>query len=227
MLSRANLPIEILALSVCILDSLNSRFALSWRKGLPLKGHSLQRIDDINPELIALCSVIIAHKFLDDNLLWTEVYAHEWGKDIWSNEHINFTQRCILENLDYSIAPLWEEKVIKEAMEDMELAGRYWKGDFDVQMQEKLDWEEDTCSSNPTTQRTKPCLALEMNWGKATIGLGDQLTPAETPGREFDDGEISPKTKTAFRLSTGGLVDRKDLKLPSKGRVNEGTETSS
>lgn len=38
MLSRANLPIETVALAVCILDSLDAKFARTWRLSCPLTG---------------------------------------------------------------------------------------------------------------------------------------------------------------------------------------------
>jgi len=217
-LSRAWLPIEILALAACILDSLNSRFALAWRKQLPLVG---QHVDDIHPELIVLSAVIVAHKFLDDTQFSTSSYANEWGNGIWSNDQINFSQRCILENLSYRIAPLWDETIIREAVEDMELAGRYGRGEYDVDEAEEVDWKEETYFGSPPSVKTG--LGLEMSTGKAVMGLGDQLTPVETPGRETENLEVSAETKRAFRFSNGSLGGGKELKLPLRGKENLAT----
>lgn len=41
MLSRANLPIETVALAVCILDSLDAKFARTWRLSCPLTGEAI------------------------------------------------------------------------------------------------------------------------------------------------------------------------------------------
>lgn len=41
MLSRANLPIETVALAVCILDSLDAKFARTWRLSCPLTGAAI------------------------------------------------------------------------------------------------------------------------------------------------------------------------------------------
>lgn len=39
-MTRANLPLETVALAVCILDSLNTRFARKWRLSCPLRSES-------------------------------------------------------------------------------------------------------------------------------------------------------------------------------------------
>ena len=96
MLTRAQLPINTIALAVCILDSLDSRFARTWRLSCPLGAapptspagkrhtlpwpltpqfsldhapsadHRLLHIDAVFPEVIILAALVIAAKFDDD-----------------------------------------------------------------------------------------------------------------------------------------------------------------
>jgi len=177
-LTRANLPLEIVALAVCILDSLSSRFALSWRQACPLATthddlflqRSKQHIDSIHPEIIVLSALILAVKFLDDTQQPTREYASEWGKNLWTCEQVNFTQRALLENLGYRLLPLWDERLIIEALEDMERAGKQFSctfGDY---------WEA-------ATKRAR--VGSGMSTGKAMKGIdGMQLTPVETPMEE-------------------------------------------
>ncbi|EPE10625.1 hypothetical protein F503_05720 [Ophiostoma piceae UAMH 11346] len=96
MLTRAQLPINTIALAVCILDSLDSRFARIWRLTCPLGAapqtstagkrhtlpspltpqfsldlaptadHRLLHIDAVFPEVIILAALVIAAKFDDD-----------------------------------------------------------------------------------------------------------------------------------------------------------------
>lgn len=217
-LTRANLPIETLALAVCILDSLNSRFALTWRQACPLITPQRQHIDSIHPELIVLSALVLAVKFLDDMQQVTRVYAGDWGKKLWSCKQIDFTQRCILENLGYRLLPLWEESIIAEALEDMERAARQPSPEIG----EDEDWDTDTCfgSFGGAVER-------RMSDGKAVMGMGQQMTPAETPMVENVAGtrELSSETNQAFRSGGQGRVGKEgqQLHLPKRldARVEE------
>ncbi|RDA92395.1 hypothetical protein CP533_4737 [Ophiocordyceps camponoti-saundersi (nom. inval.)] len=149
MLSRANLPLETVALAVCVLDSLDSRFARAWRLCCPLllpdavpnKRHSLpptpplprlvqqqqqqqQHIDSVRPELIILAALVIAAKFTEDPHQPTQFYCLRWGKALWSHCQLNATERCIMESLNYRIMPLCDEDYLADAMVDMQLAAR-------------------------------------------------------------------------------------------------------
>lgn len=146
-LSRANLPLETVALAVCILDSLGAKFARHWRLSCPLqsasspktnKRHTLPptpslpqqprsvqlHIDSIRPEIIILSALVIAAKFDLDWNESTNYYVWSWGRSTWSSEQLNVTERCIMESLNYRIMPLCEEACITDAMVDMQLAGR-------------------------------------------------------------------------------------------------------
>ncbi|KAK3390430.1 hypothetical protein B0H63DRAFT_114617 [Podospora didyma] len=181
MLVRADLPSDTTALAVCILDSLNSRFSLNWRLVCPLaqrepsteivKRHTIPaspalvqqlHIDCVNPEVIILASLVIAFKFLEDCHEPTRYYSSAWGKNMWTCEQINVTERCIMESLGYRILPLWDPRLIADALNDMERAGK----------QAMLPLYN---NGNESPHKRS------MSTGKAVFGLGLQLTPVETP----------------------------------------------
>ncbi|KAI0841275.1 hypothetical protein F5Y06DRAFT_217022 [Hypoxylon sp. FL0890] len=216
-LARAKLPMDIIALAVCILDSLNSRFSRSWRISFPLssmnelgpKRHTLPsgavqavHIDNVSPEIIILAALIIADKFVEDLQESTQYYSSSWGQNLWTCEQINFTERCIMENLNYRILPLWEEKSIKQARHDIEMARR-----------ELVDGGIGIVDESKTAKHVK-----SMSSGDAVIGFGRQLTPAETPQSELATpfGQVQTigrETCEAFSNST--TLPQDYLHLPS------------
>jgi hypothetical protein len=167
-----------------------------------------QHIDSVLPELIVLSALILAVKFLDDAQQTTKEYAEEWGKGLWTCEQINFTQWCLLENLGYRLLPLWEHSIILDALEDMERAGRQQTPEvYDVD----VDWDTATCfgSFGGVGHERK------MSDGKAVLGLGEQLTPAETPLVENIKGtrDVSVETRKAFQSGSGS---GRCLQLPDR-----------
>jgi hypothetical protein len=232
-LTRAALPLETIALAVCILDSLNSRFALSWRHAFPLSpaSPSIQtqkpHIDTTRPELIVLSALILAVKFIDDAQESTNTYAMDWGSGRWAFSQINYTQRLILENLSYRLLPLWNENFIAGAMEDMERARRQSDraAERKLKINENLelniypaepriwdsDWDAEAC-----------CGGYEGRGmgtgGKAVVGLGEQLTPVQTPMEENVRGnrDVGPETRTAFSGLGEECRREKILVLPDR-----------
>ena len=87
---------------------------------------------------------------------------------MWSCTQVNFTQRCLLENIGYSLLPLCQEGIIRDAMRDMERAGRR----SDVV---RYDSSQDSRREANSGAESK---------GGAIAGIGEQLTPAETPTLE-------------------------------------------
>ncbi|KAI5868390.1 hypothetical protein GGS23DRAFT_27514 [Durotheca rogersii] len=183
-LSRANLPMDIIALAVCILDSLNARFSRSWRISFPLaksselltKRHTLPsgaaqavHIDNVPPEIIILASLIVADKFVEDLQESTQYYCSSWGQNLWTCEQVNFTERLIMESLGYRILPLWEAKSIKQARHDIEMARR-----------ELLDSGVEMADENKLGKHSKA-----MSTGHAVMGFARQLTPSEAPKSEL------------------------------------------
>jgi hypothetical protein len=187
MLVRADLPLDTIALAVCIMDSLSSRFPLNWRLVCPLAHHEAStghakrhtipaspvaesqlrnqlHIDSVNPEVIILASLMIAVKFLEDCHEPTRYYRSAWGKNMWTCHQINVTERCVMESLGYRILPLWDSRLIADALGDMQRAGRQA-----VVPLHHYDNDDD--------DRHK----RSMSSGQAVFGLGLQLTPVETP----------------------------------------------
>ena len=189
MLARADLPLETIALAVCILDSLNARFALSFRRHCPLTpppytsefSQISPHIDAIHPELLILAALILAVKFLDDAEVSTGQYARLWGNGLWSCEQINFAQKAIMENIGWRIKPLWEEGVIRDAMRDMRMAAVEFEP---VIYDEDEEWEVVEVEGMPL-----------RGMGKAVLGFGALMTPMDTPTTEerIDGGEPFPK----------------------------------
>ncbi|KAI1346540.1 hypothetical protein F5Y01DRAFT_297658 [Xylaria sp. FL0043] len=182
MLARANLPMDIIALAVCILDSLNSKFSRNWRVAFPLnrqgqpasKRHTLPsapshatHINSVFPEIIILAALMIADKFVEDLQSPTQYFASTWGNNLWTYEQINFTERCIMESLGYRILPLWDPALIKQARHDIEMARR------------EIIQESTGCVGEEGRRHFK-----SMSSGHAVVGLGLQLTPAATPDSE-------------------------------------------
>lgn len=147
-LTRAALPLETIALAVCILDSLDSKFARKWRVSLPLaattttmtttgaaalsKRHTITsaaaslitHIDSVRPELVVLGALVVAAKFTEDWQETAQYYASDWGRGLWTCDQLNATERCIMEHLGYRILPLCERDIIADAIEDMRRAGQ-------------------------------------------------------------------------------------------------------
>lgn len=136
--ARCSMPI--LSLACGILDSLNSKFSLAWRRTLPLdqmtvhngspmsegaSKSSVTHIDQVRPEVILLSALIIASKYLDDEQAPTAHYAHVWASNRWSCRMINVTEQCIMANLQYRILHLANVETLKEAEQDMERTGYF------------------------------------------------------------------------------------------------------
>jgi hypothetical protein len=183
-LSRANLPMETIALAVCILDSLDKRFSRSWRLSCPLasyelcpgsaKRHTLPagplgadqlHIDSVAPEVIIVAALMVAVKFTEDLMEPTQFYAWEWGRGTWTCEQLNVTERCIMEGLQYRIMPLMKRDIIGDALADMERAG----------VNTMREQQAMGLFGSQSHQRS-------MSTGVAVTGLGLQLTPVATPG---------------------------------------------
>ncbi|KAI0970519.1 hypothetical protein F4678DRAFT_112041 [Xylaria arbuscula] len=182
MLARANLPMDIIALGVCILDSLNAKFSRNWRVAFPLnrqgqpasKRHTLPsapghatHINSVFPEVIILAALMIADKFVEDLQNPAQYFTANWGNNLWTGEQVNFTERCIMESLDYRILPLWDPALIKQARHDIEMARR----------------EIIQASTGGVGEESRKHFK-SMSSGHAVVGLGLQLTPAATPDSE-------------------------------------------
>lgn len=206
MLVRADLPMDVIALAVCILDSLTWKFSRSWRASFPLspimtttttttttnpdtstnagadeepeqQPSPPRHIDSVFPEVIILGALVIASKFTEDVQESTRYFSTAWGRGLWSCEQINFTERCIMESLGYHIMPLWSASHIKQARHDIEMARRELL-DEDVGADTQTLREGRGGGSSAKHSKSKSA-------GHALgLGRGLQLTPAETPTSE-------------------------------------------
>jgi hypothetical protein len=207
-LSRAGLPHDTIALAVCILDSLDRKFCMRWRLNCPLtltrpelhKRHTLPLesgqqeqveqqhvyIDTVQPEIIILSTLIIAFKFLDDCSLSTAFYAANWGGNLWTCQQINVTERCIMEALSYRLMPLWKQELIHDALRDIEAAGEYAIMES-MRVPSPAVTSEEALPGHDglTLVEAKPQL---MSSGQAVLGVGEQITPMETPLIEEEVG---------------------------------------
>ncbi|KAI1820831.1 hypothetical protein F4861DRAFT_37360 [Xylaria intraflava] len=182
MLARAQLPMDVIALAVCILDSLDSKFSRSWRVAFPLnrhgqpapKRHTLPsapgqatHINAVFPEIIILASLMVSNKFVEDLQDSAQDFASGWGMNLWTSEQISFTERCIMESLGYRIMPLWDPALIKQARHDIEMARR------------EIIQESVGSIGEDGKKHFK-----SMSSGHAVMSLGLQLTPVTTPHSE-------------------------------------------
>jgi hypothetical protein len=158
--------------------------------------------------------LILAVKFLDDAQQSTREYVDVWGRGMWSCEQVNHTQWCLMDNLGGRLLPLWDEGVILGALEDMERAGRQ----IEPRVIEE-QWDEiiylDGLIIGDAKEREKG-----MSDGHAVIGMGEQLTPVETPLVENVTGTsvVSEGTRKAFSGSVGKVQEYFQLpdRSPSK-----------
>ncbi|KAM3500768.1 hypothetical protein MY10362_006129 [Beauveria mimosiformis] len=81
-------------------------------------------IDSVQPEIIILAALVIAHKFTEDSEQTAQTYCSAWGLGLWSSEQLNATERSVMENLNYRIMPLCDVDCLADAMVDMQLAGQ-------------------------------------------------------------------------------------------------------
>ena len=194
---------------MCILDSLDSRFARKWRLACPLVSgksssssassdkrrarHSLPptpastprqqfHIDSVSPEIMILAALVIAAKFTEDPQELTQFYCHRWGKDIWSHEQLNATERCMMETLGYRIMPLYQEEYLTVAMMDMQVAGQQYEAQLQRQQrqrQQRQQQQQQAAANSlfvPSHNRAKTVAMSSI----ASIGLGLGLTPDES-----------------------------------------------
>ncbi len=241
MLVRSDLPMDTIALAVCILDSLSSKFSLNWRLLCPLaqrdpvsggstKRHTIQasprpgaaasmattqlHIDSVNPEVIVLAALVIAVKFLVDCQEPTHYYGAAWGKNLWTCEQINLTERCIMENLGYRILPLWDAALITDAIGDMHRAARQAA----LVPAQQPQHHHPRNGEAPHKRSISSAVVLS---GKCSSAVAPSLplTPAETPSSESGPtaaraGEAA--AKAAEFGAHGAAMDPAMLHLPPR-----------
>ncbi|CAN8102248.1 unnamed protein product [Discula destructiva] len=203
-LTRAALPLETIALAVCILDSLDSKFSRKFRMSLPLapssatttlaKRHTITsaasslitHIDSVAPELIILTALVIAFKFTDDCQEPTAYFASAWARGLWTCDQINATERCVMDHLGYRILPLCERGVIADAVEDMRRAGVMALREREARSA-VAKMEGSVLGATAAGHARSVSVPVRPGAGKAVVGLGFSLTPADTPTEEREE----------------------------------------
>lgn len=119
-----------------------------------------------------------------------------------------------MENLGYRLLPLWDDKIILEALEDMERAGRQYEPEiYDDEDDEESGWNRQDGFEQERNE-------IRVGKGDAVLGVGNQITPVETPLGENCKGTscVSGETREAFRKS-GEEMTR--LQFPKDGSTVE------
>ncbi|KAH8804704.1 hypothetical protein F5884DRAFT_859321 [Xylogone sp. PMI_703] len=164
-------------------------------KSQPQDGPQQQHIDSVKPEIIALCAIILAVKYVDDTPITTLDYATEWGRGMWTCEQINFTEWTLFENLKFQVLALYDEKILKECMMDMERAGldaAYNFGDDD---------ERPGCGADGND---------DMAWMMSVETLTPPYTPLEFPQYlSFDESESMTRKESSIEQDLS-LMKRKN-----------------
>lgn len=214
-LTRAVLPREIIALAVCILDSLDAKFSRKWRMSLPLgpapppdsfscprksKRHTIHaaaaaaaapptHIDLVSPELVILAALVVAFKFADDCDEPTRYFAADWGRGRWTCAQINTTERCIMEHLGYRLLPLCDPGLLADAVADMKRAGRAALRENKKNNKNKTADQQQQAGH----ARSVSVPVRAGGGGEAAVGLGVSLTPVETPTEEWSHELGAPR----------------------------------
>ncbi|KAI9683399.1 MAG: hypothetical protein M1829_005471 [Trizodia sp. TS-e1964] len=146
LLRRANVPKETIALAACILDSLSSRFASTWRRICscttsynykPSRALSqpptcsaspLSRETSLwyNPEIIVLAAIMVSVKFLDDDTFPTMYWQADIAQNRFSCKEINATECALLQDLGYSILPLCSPEIIRDSTRDIQSVTKFY-----------------------------------------------------------------------------------------------------
>ncbi|KAI8941589.1 hypothetical protein NX059_002804 [Plenodomus lindquistii] len=130
-LARANLPDEIVAFSACILDSLSSRFASTWRDALAPSDYArdLQnflRTDSlrtqqlhVSPDVIVLAALALAHGWLVDRTRSSRHWSAKESAGVFSVGEIEATMRAVLSDMEYGLFRI-KEDVVERRLRNMQ-----------------------------------------------------------------------------------------------------------
>ncbi|KAF2747777.1 hypothetical protein M011DRAFT_476951 [Sporormia fimetaria CBS 119925] len=126
-LSRAHLPDEIVAFAACILSSLSPSFSTSFhatcnRASPPSHTYQdqeqeqNQEQEDINPEILPLAALAIAHNYLADpersTRQWAAIsYEGIGGRPLFETREVERVKWCLLRDIDYGLARITAEMV--------------------------------------------------------------------------------------------------------------------
>jgi hypothetical protein len=124
-LSRAKLPIEIVAFAACILDALSQRFASSRRAACSPAQTDLnsiiqrQLVPSPSSEIVVLSALSLAYGFLSDRDRSTSHWAQMEGGGLFSVGQIESTKWCILQDIDFKL-PRIKAEMVNRMMTNMQ-----------------------------------------------------------------------------------------------------------
>ncbi|KAF2122178.1 hypothetical protein BDV96DRAFT_663169 [Lophiotrema nucula] len=117
-LERANLPVEVVAFSACILDALSQRFATSWRAACApaasVHFHGMSQFrqhPNVFPEVVVLAALALAEDFLQDRSRSNKHWAQIEARGLFTAREIQITKTCILQDMDYGLLRITQEMV--------------------------------------------------------------------------------------------------------------------
>jgi hypothetical protein len=123
-LERSNLPDEVVAFAACVLEQLSERFVGHWRDALlPAEFErglkTFLETDDtphynahINPDVIVLAALALAHGFLVDRLRSSRHWSIKESAGMFSVQEIEATKRAMLKDMDYGLFKIRDEHVM-------------------------------------------------------------------------------------------------------------------
>jgi hypothetical protein len=163
----------------------------------------------VQPEVIILAALVIANKFLEDLQNRADYYCRVWASDMWSCPQLNATERCIMEELDYRIMPLYDPDLLEDAKVDMHFAAVYHSEDSSSLLVQD-SWagagaHSGACSGGwdgwdvprdmspddmSTEQQQQADVAVYLGTDAVAIGLGLQMTIVLDDAQP-DDAELN------------------------------------
>lgn len=119
-LERACLPVDMVAFAACVLDALSEDFSRRWRDAfLPMDAARLDfylgpdcwQAPTMSLDLVVLAALALAHGFIDDRGRSNKHWAVIEAAGRFTTKEVDRTKRCILEDLDYGLFRISDERV--------------------------------------------------------------------------------------------------------------------
>ncbi|KAF2187987.1 hypothetical protein K469DRAFT_567776 [Zopfia rhizophila CBS 207.26] len=176
-LIRAKLPPEFIAFGACILDALTLSFAATWRTSClpPIPAYptfnaklNLRQPPAVDPEIIVLSALALAHDFLHDRERTNSHWAQIEGNFQFTSKQIDATKGCILRDIQYSLFRLTDD--IPRRLQNMQHTSKAPEAEVLASKVNEMNTEKD---------ERKPKLSLDLQ-GTAVWKNGMQ-TPEPSP----------------------------------------------
>lgn len=176
-LDRACLPVEMVAFAACVLDALSDGFASRWRDAmLPVDTRTLDyylgtncwQQPTVSPDLVVLAALALAHGFIDDRGRSNAHWAKMEAMDRFDAKEVGKTKMCILEDIDYGLFRIGDDKVQHRVWEMQQAA-------YFTTPRNSISWGD-----GEEKEGRRPRLSLSTGSGAAVWAYGAQ-TPEPSP----------------------------------------------